>query len=289
MKKIALVLALAACGISGVAQAVVIPQSAGGDYRIKQVAYDPSEVYRIDAVIAIQTHIILSPDEHYVTHAFGDPKAWVFGHAENHYFIKPKAPNGDTNLAIVTNKRTYNFIIHYIGDYKSREDGKVVTKDIEQPWSLRQATLQIQFLYPREAAQANADALRKADIENRFAGRGGKNNLNYSMSATPLDMAIVPVNTWDNGRFTYFKFAPGTELPNVYEVTSDGEEKLVNRSMSGEGGYVIGVDKVRARWRLRLGNEVVGIYNDSFGPGSVTPNTTGTSTPAVTRVIKGGN
>ncbi|WP_282446426.1 hypothetical protein [Escherichia coli] len=40
---------------------------------------------RIDAVAGLFTHIVVSPDESYITHAFGDSAGWIFSHKLNHY------------------------------------------------------------------------------------------------------------------------------------------------------------------------------------------------------------
>jgi type IV secretion system protein VirB9 len=224
-----------------------------------------------------------------VTHAFGDPNGWYFAHKGNHFFIKAKAVNSDTNLVIVTNKRSYNFVLHFIGNYATRDaDGKVVVHDIKTPWSLRDATLQLQFTYPREKAREAALAAQKASLARRFDAHGGYHNLNYDISASARDREIEPVNVWDDGRFTYFKFGPNTDLPNIYTVDSQGQETLVNRHMlpNDGGAHVIVAEKIAPRFVLRLGDDVVGVINESYDPVG-TPNTTGTSSPVVHRVIKG--
>jgi type IV secretion system protein VirB9 len=292
MKKLtlAVVLAFGIVGVGQTAYAVETPLGSPADFRIKHVAFDPNNVVRLDAVIGIATHIIVEPGEEYITHAFGDPEGWDFAHKDNHFFIKAKAANSDTNLVIVTNKHSYNFVLHFVGDYSTRDaDGHVVVHPIINPWSLRDATLQVEFTYPQEEAQAAADAARRAAVERRFGGRGGFSNLNYTMSVTPRDREIAPVNVWDDSRFTYFRFSANTDLPNIYTVQSDGSEVIVNRHMLNEpGSRVIVAEKVAPKFVLRLGDDVVGVYNDRFNPDGV-PNTTGTSTPAVHRVIKGGD
>lgn len=291
MKQLILVLALGCTVLATPAFAAQTPVSSPEDYRIKHINYDPNNVVRLDAVIGIATHIIVEPGETYVTHAFGDPNGWDFAHVANNYFIKAKAADSDTNLVIVTNKRSYNFILHYVGNYDSKgPNGAIIVHDITTPWMMRQATLQVQFDYPLEQAQAAEAAAAKAALASRFDVHGGYHNLNYSMSATARDQEIAPINVWDNGRFTYFKFAPNTDLPNVYVVNSDGSETLVNRIMLPDDGgwHVIVAEKIAPRFVLRLGNDVVGIINDSYNPIG-TPNSTGTSSPAVHRVIKGGD
>ncbi|KND60584.1 Forms the bulk of type IV secretion complex that spans outer membrane and periplasm (VirB9) [Candidatus Burkholderia verschuerenii] len=286
---VALAVALTGSGLSAPALAVENPVGSLADYRIRHVAYNDQDVVRLDAVIGIATHIIVGADEEYVTHAFGDPQGWEFAHKENHYFVKAKAQNSDTNLVIVTTKHSYNLVLHFIGNYPTRDSvGKVVKHEIGSPWTLRDATLQVAFSYPREEARAAAEQRAKDRANALFNGRGGANNLNYTMSATERDKEIAPVNVWDDGRFTYFKFPPNVDLPDIYTVSTGGSEAIVNRHMLAENGSrVIVAEKVAPKFRLRLGDDVVGVYNERFDPAGI-QNVTGTSTPAVHRVIKGG-
>jgi len=235
------------------------------DFRIKHVAFDADNVVALDAVIGIATHIIVGPDEQYVTHAFGNPNGWDFAHVGNHDFIKAKAANSDTNLVIVTDKHSYNFILHFIGDTSTTDrDGKQTVQDIQSPWSMKAATLQVQFTYPHEIAAAKAATARKAAVERKFDRKGGYHNLNYMMSATDNDRAIAPKNVWDDGPFTNFKFGTHTERPNVYTINGDGSETLVNRHMLPSDAHVIVAERVAPEFLLRLGDDVVGVYNGSY-------------------------
>lgn len=55
------------------------------DYRIKSVVYNPVNVVKIDAIAGVATHIVVAPDETYITHAFGDSESWTFAHKMNHF------------------------------------------------------------------------------------------------------------------------------------------------------------------------------------------------------------
>lgn len=288
MKRFSLVLALALAWPVLPVFALDTPGHSAADYRIKHTNYNADDVVRLDAVIGIATHIILQPGENYVTHAFGDPQGWEFAHKDNHYFIKPKAENSDTNLVIVTDKRSYNFVLHFIGSYATKDSaGNAVKHSIGTPWTLKNATLQLAFNYPADDARKAAEVRTVASVQDRFRGHAGPLNLNYTQSSTKIDQDIVPLNVWDDGRFTYFRFAQNVSLPNLYTVGADGEETLVNRHMSPENNRVIVAEKVAQKFRLRLGNEVVGIYNEAYSQAGV-GNATGTASPSVRRVIKGG-
>src|SRR5512140_1459840 len=126
----------------------------GADGRIRYVSYDPDVVVRIDAVVGIVTHIVLEPGENYVTHAFGDGKAWDFAAKANHCFLKAVATNADSNLTIVTDRRSYHFSLRLLGD-----PGAV-------------PTFEISFRYPDTDTRKHREDARRSAVEDGFKGNG---------------------------------------------------------------------------------------------------------------------
>lgn len=265
MKKIVLGLVLASL-CTGPALALDNPRASRYDHRIRSISYNTQDVVQLDTVIGVATHIMLEKGEHYVTHAFGDSEAYDFAVKENHVFIKPKAEQADTNLIIVTDRRTYNFRLTFQADRKD-------------------ATYQVAFRYPDVEAAKAAKRRRMATIEAGFRGKHGRYNLDYTMSG---DRDIAPVNAWDNGVHTFFKFPGNRDIPAIYMVGEDGKESIVNRTTRGESSNVVMVHKVNARWVLRLGDRALAVFNDSFDPVGI-ENTSGTSSPAVKRVVREGD
>ncbi|ECB6713973.1 conjugal transfer protein TraO [Salmonella enterica subsp. enterica serovar Hvittingfoss] len=292
MKKLVVsaALALVLGGMGTSAFALETGRSSPYDYRIKSVVYNPVNVVRIDAIAGVATHIVVAPDEVYVTHAFGDSKSWAFTHVQNHFFVKPTSAMSDTNLVIVTNKRTYNIVLHFIGDItKKNADGTEQKTFIQTPWSVRQATLQLTYEYPFEAQQkaaTDAQSKRIVDKLKQTVFSGAKNE-QYVMSDEPQMRSIEPVHVWDNYRFTRFEFPANAELPQVYYISSSGKETLPNSHVVGDNHNIIEVENVAQEWRIRLGNKVVGVKNNNYIPaaGAIS---TGTASPDVKRVQIGG-
>lgn len=256
------------------------------DYRIKSVVYNPVNVVKIDAVAGVATHIVVAPDETYITHAFGDSESWTFAHKMNHFFVKPKQAMSDTNLVIVTDKRTYNIVLHFIGEEtKKNADGTVSKSFIETPWAVRHAVLQLTYEYPfeqQEKAKSAADKKRITQKLKQTAFAGAK-NYQYVMSEQPEMRSIQPVHVWDNYRFTRFEFPANAELPQVYMISASGKETLPNSHVVGENRNIIEVETVAKEWRIRLGDKVVGVSNNNFAPGAGAV-ATGTASPDVRRV-----
>ncbi|BBO60329.1 P-type conjugative transfer protein VirB9 [Mycoavidus sp. B2-EB] len=244
--------------------ALSAPERSSYDHRIRYTNYNPADVVQIDSVIGIATHIMLEEGETYLTHAFGDASAWSFVAEKNHIFIKPKAENADTNLILITNRRSYNFRLSY------------------QPSRSAAAVYQLVFRYPDTATlklQAQQETLALAQS---FKVPPGGYNLAYEMSG---DLEIAPINVWDNGRFTYFKFPGNRDLPAIYKVDTQADESIVNRHIKGSANHLIVVETVNPKWILRLGEQTLAIYNEAFNPSGIA-NQTGTASPAVRRIIK---
>jgi len=235
----------------------------GPDRRIRYVSYDPDLVVPIDAAVGVVTHILLEPGESYVTHAFGDGKAWDFAAKAHHCFLKAVATNADSNLTLVTDRRSYHFSLRLLSDPGTTP------------------TFEVVFRYPDTEARRRRDEARRRGVEEGFARKGEKPNLDYTMSG---DLDIAPVNAWDDREFTYFKFPGQRDIPAIYMVGADGSESIVNRHSTGPSNQIVVVHRVAARWVLRLGSRALAIWNDAYDPEG-RRNTSRTSSPDVNRVL----
>lgn len=264
MKRFALCLLVAAMN-AGPAFALDVPTSSRYDHRIRYVTYNRADVVQVDTVLGVATHIELEPGEEYVTHVFGDAAAYAFTRKANHIFIKPKAEQANTNLIVVTDRRSYKFRL----EFKSTRAG---------------ATYEMSFNYPDTQSRATRAALEKAAVDEAFRVEPGQANLKYTMSG---DTDIAPVNAWDNGRFTFFKFAANVDMPAIYMVDAEGNESLINTTTKGASNNILMVHKVNPKFIVRLGNRALAVFNEAYDAQGV-DNTTGTASPVVERVTKGG-
>ena len=104
-------------------------------------------------------------------------------------------------------------------------------------------------------------------------------------AALLLGRCLREVLVFDDGRFTYLRFANNREVPAVFHVQGDGSEALVNVRMEGD---LLVVDRVSRRLMLRAGNAVVGLWNESFDPDGIPP-VGGTTAPGVERTLVRGD
>ena len=257
------------CGLS--VNALERPTASQYDARVMYTDYKPGQVYPIRAANGLITTITFSPEEKIRDFGSGYSTAWEFQDRGNNFFLKPKDFDGATNLVIVTDKHTYLFDVH--------------------PGSRAKATYSLTFRYPlEEAAKAQENANKKTvdsllnqsdkeisdktDSENR-----SEVNKFYSenFGSSPLSKEIAPLEVFDNGRFTYLKFDRHTDFPAVYRVSENEEETLLNSHIKGDWLVVHGVYR---ELRLRAGQAVVGIYNETYSGGGA-PNDSGVLVPGL--------
>ncbi len=243
--------------------ALDMPKHSKFDTRITYVRYNSADVVQLNTVVGVATHIMFEEDEYYVDHAFGDSDAYVMSHNGNHVFLKPKALGANTNLIIVTNKRSYNF--------------RLSLREVDRAG----ATYQIAFSYPDTIAKNRREAYEKKAIENGYNQSVKGYNLAYTMSG---HTDIAPLNAWDNGRFTYLKFAPNTDLPTVYMVDNDGKETIPVRNTVGTYNNIIKLHNTAQKWILRSGKRVLAVYNGIYNPNAYVP-ASGTISPTVQRQV----
>ncbi|WP_286612109.1 TrbG/VirB9 family P-type conjugative transfer protein [Variovorax jilinensis] len=233
------------------AQAAKSPNALVTDARVKQVAFDPNQVYEIVGTYGYQTAIEFGDDEAVKVVTLGDSIAWQTVPYQNRLFIKPVEANASTNLTVITDKRTYYF------------------KLTSAKGSVGQTFL-VRFVYPSRTMQfapngggaEGGGGSRGAEAPGtiRFGGGNtGRKNVNYSTSG---DRAAIPLTrAFDDGQFTYFQFDPDGEIPAIYTVGPDGTESIVNTRR--EGAYLV-AERIARQFTLRNGNWHLCVRNDGM-------------------------
>jgi type IV secretion system protein VirB9 len=235
------------------------------DSRIRYVDYNDADVATLDTVVNVNVMIVLESGETVLDWAFGDSEAYAFAPKDNVIYLKPKADNADTNLNIRTNKRRYAL------DLRFHSTGR------------KYAVQQLVYRYPETEIKKTQDQKKTASLEEAFKARRDGYNLEYEMSG---DLAIGPINVWDNNEATCFKFPGNVDLPAIYVMTADGSEAVAPRHVFGASDHVKCYDQVAKKWVVRQGDSVVGVFNNNFDAIGVS-NESRTVSPAVQRVLKG--
>ncbi len=197
--------------------------------RARQIyPYESGGLYRLYASPTYVSMILLEPGEAVTAIAAGDTSRWMVTEAEAEaerapraiILVKPNSANLNTNIAIITDRRTYLVEAQSVaGDRYSAE---------------------IAWTYADAVASAPRPLLDTINTAYRVRAVRG---------ARP---AWSPVSVSDDGRRTWIEFPPGIDagdLPPLFVITPEGAE-LVNYRVDG-ARYV--VDRVFDAAELRLG------------------------------------
>jgi len=249
-----------------------------GDPRIRHVVYNPNAVVRIDAYPGIATHIVFAKGETVVDHGTGFSKAWELvpngQSGSGHYYLKPRAAAGDTNLFIVTNKREYSFDLILHKDWRRKISDNLPV--------IRNMTYRVVFSYPMDEAARIMKKAESREMKRRLEKKPTARNWNYTMHVNSGSEEIAPKMAFDDGRFTYLRFPNNREIPTIYQVWPDKSESIINHHVIDD---MVVVQRVGREFILRLGEMAVGLFNESFDPDGVAASH-GMTVDNLKRVIK---
>jgi type IV secretion system protein VirB9 len=235
LNKLIILTAVTAIGMPAFAEQ--IPRGLSTDPRVKTVIYNPDDVTFLKVHYGYSTDIMFDHSETVQEVATGDSLVWETRPVGNHLFIKPMAAS-NTNMTVLTNLRHYNF--------------QLTSANSQSP---RDQIYELKFLYPDE----NDGTASYSKATNPAQCNPTQCNWKYSFTG---DKAIAPIQAFDDGRFTYFKFrSTGIRtMPAIFSVDKNRNESLVNYHM--QDGYIV-VNRVGKQFTLRNGDEVTCVYNDA--------------------------
>nr|WP_026229902.1 TrbG/VirB9 family P-type conjugative transfer protein [Trinickia symbiotica] len=268
---------------SAPAFALNTPRSCGADPHVQCAAYDPEQVYRVATMPGRAVMIQFEPGEHIINNGagIGDSKAWNLAMNDSGALLKPGAIEPETNLVLVTNRRTYTLALADVS--RSQPATWVLRFDYPDTRAkataaqLRRQQAVASALGKVPAAPAGAGRAEAAGTAVQGAGSATDANMRYMMRG---DHALAPTALWDDGRFTYFKYATARDLPTIFTKLPDGGEATVNFHMEGD---TVVVHEVSKAFVIRYGQSVLGIRNDGYSPEG-RYNASGSSIPGTARI-----
>lgn len=239
------------------------------DNRIQIESYDANRVYRIYTKVGRTTLIQLEEGETLSISpssvlGMGDAEAWNLSVRGNNILFKQTQAKPQTNMIVVTNKRTYTF------DLESATKGQSPTYILRFEYPDTQA-LKAQRAATREKLSAAVKA-EKIFINTEYFWRGD-------------NAMLKPTAAWDDGRFTRLVYDHAGELPVFFKVLPDGTETLINTSIDPVDKKTILLQEVIRTIRARLGNEVIELINRNYKLPKFNTNRAGL--PGSVRVEKG--
>ncbi len=256
------------------AVALETPHSGHLDRRVKHINYNQQQVVKLVGHYGFSTDIAFATNEAIKQIAMGDADAWAVTPVDNHIFIKPKAEIAVTNMTVLTSKHVYNF---ELSAHWSKNGAHPHPNDM---------MFAVQFQYPDENKQQQLQKEEKQQLQKQLNSTAMPQikNQNYLYRG---DDSILPIQAFDDGRFTYLKFNQKQDLPAVYTVGSDNSESLVNSHINPNFPNTLVVQRVVKQLVLRQGNTVLCLFNHSFDSEIAAKYQT-TVTPKVKRKLKRG-
>ena len=246
-----------------VAQAADVPQDAGKDLRVQWADYDPDDVVTVVSRSGYGTTLVLDPGEVIGRPIVGYPEGWIVEVASNLVSVSPVPGASSGDAPIEPNPADWNTSLHI----PTSERLYTIDLSLATPES-PPAAYTVRYRYPEERARERAEErLRQAEAAETARAVGmlpAAQNTDYTVAVgEPPSLSIKPVAVWDDGRLTYLRF--GGDIPSVFALDSAGNESTVNATAMKARPDVIVIDRLAAGFVLRLGQAVVGVYNNGVG------------------------
>lgn len=245
--------------LAGAACALLMGNTPGAlAQAVQEYEYKPERIYTVHAGLGITTQIELSPEERILDFSTGFSSGWDLSRRENVFYLKPKNVDVDTNMMIRTATHSYIFEL------------KVVATDWRTLEQARNAGVQyrIKFSYPGDTAfskESRAAAETPALSTALLRDRSYNFNYDYASQSTAAPW-LVPVNVYDDGRFTYIRLSdlkkfPTGNFPAVYMRQKEhDEDSVVNSTVEGSAIVVHGTYPYLV---IRQGDNVVGLRRNT--------------------------
>lgn len=231
------------------------------DARLVHRGYNPDEVVRVQGRLGVQASIAFAEDEHIENVAVGDSNAWQItpNKRANLLFVKPLAARAQTNMTVVTDRRTYFF------DLVSAPGGAPL-------YVLR-------FTYPDEPKPEVRPAVTAPAAMNEVEAQAVSGGV-VEKPAVPAELnfawtrrgsaKILPARIYDDGQATFLSWAAGAQIPAILVRNEKGAEGPVNFAVRSD---VIVIDGVPQTILLRSGRDMATLENRGAPrkPGAVPP------------------
>ncbi|TBR36968.1 MULTISPECIES: TrbG/VirB9 family P-type conjugative transfer protein [Dyella] len=229
---------------------------------VSRLGFERDKVMEVRTGLGITTQVELDKHEKVLDFSSGFSSGWSLSRRDNVFYVRPKDVDVDTNLIVRTESRTYIFELKVVAtDWKTIEQAK------------KRGVQYRVIVTPPDAAEIAADPAQ--DRQETIAPpelstdllKERRYNFNYDYSTHDRTHPwLIPVNAYDDGRFTYLRMArhpgsPSGDFPAIFaREKAHGEESMINTSVSGDTIVVHGTYPYLI---IRHGRRVVGIRRNA--------------------------
>ncbi len=228
------------------------------DSRIKTIVYNPNEVIELTFHYGFQSFIEFEEDEEIEVISLGESFPWKITPVGKRMFIRPLQINTNTNMTIITSKRTYMFQLKS-DSYEGKGDEELiyVVRFFYPDNNPKIPTMENKKYNGLDSLNMANQAEKESVLENFKKGT----TLNFDYSMTGENKSIKLRKAFDDGVNTYFEFGDQNLIPAIHIVEPDGVESIVKYFR--DGPYIV-VNKVALQFSLRITDQVLCVFNNTM-------------------------
>ena len=302
MKKLALPLVLACVAFAPLApaRAEQDPIPSRADPRMRLIPYLPEQVVHLSTAVGATLVVGFGARETVTSVAVTDSKDLKASPAGNFLFFKSAMPLPLQPVIVLTTndaglRRRYVFEVETVSTTDLSTAGQGVYYSVQFTYpadvAARQRTI-AEAKAKQEAADANARAAQyQLQLAHEEMERHARDPLSLPRNwhyVAQGDQVILPLEVWDDGNTTTFRFPGNVRVPALFFLGPDGKESTANYAVKNDPagqGSIVQADHVARGWRLRDGQTILCIWNQAYD--AVGKNTgTDTTSRNVLRVTK---
>ncbi len=235
------------------------------DSRIKTFVYSPNEVFTVVFSQGYYSYIQFAEGEKVKNIAVGDASSWKISPYDNKLLIMPFEVSGRTNMIITTTKkRDYIFDLISRPNYDKHPDTNAEKTSYDYSTE-KDISYVVRFYYPQEEDEFDVDLDEIStptqmqyvvdNLENVVQENATKYNYTYINEGVKAD--LIPIELFDDGYLTYFKFRDGNKIPQVF--VEENKAKLPCKRLLFDG-YII-IKGVHRKLFIRYEDDEIEIIN----------------------------
>lgn len=285
---------LCASALSSPARAEQDPVPGQEDARMRYLAYNPDQVVHLSTAVGATLVVGFGAKESVTAVAVTDSKDLKAMPKGSFLFFKSQEALPLQPVIVLTSTegggmRRYVFEITTVPAASLAVDAPGIYYSVQFTYPADEAERQRALAAAQAAQNLAASRAREAQYQLQLAHQkmelgardpfSGDRNWHYIAQG---DRSLLPLEVFDNGYSTVFRFPGNVRIPSVFVINPDGKEATPNYAVKGD---LVQVDSVARGWRLRDGQTVLAVWNRAFDPVGQNPETQTTS-PNVQRVIK---
>jgi type IV secretion system protein VirB9 len=293
MKRFVWVL-LCAAVLSSPARAEQDPVPGRADARMRYLAYNPGQVVHLSTAVGATLVVGFGAKETVTAVAVTDSKDLKAMPKGSFLFFKSQEALPLQPVIVLTSTegggmRRYVFEITTVPAVSLAVDAPGIYYSVQFTYPTDEAERQRALDAVQTAKDLAASQALQAQYELQLAHQkmeerardpfAGDRNWHYIAQG---NRSLLPLEVFDNGYSTVFRFPGNVRIPSVFVINPDGKEATPNYAVKGD---LVQVDSVARGWRLRDGQTVLAVWNRAFDPVGKNPETQTTS-PNVQRVVK---